>query len=447
QLLGDVQTERGRVLAMMGKLQEAQPVLEQAWRSGSKSAADAGYIFALDALRLGDEISAMRRFQLVAQKYPDTLSGRKARANTLLGNDDRPFGAAFTGFESFGYLPESAYQGMPKDTEWHGPKLEPKPMARQALLFLLAQQHDDGGFTDARYAYWPDTQITPNVWVAITAIACTALLEYRYVFLDLTPRIDEALRRGERYISDDKHLAHGQNEECYSDAYRLLYFARKTMKADPAVRQQLIAQMNELAQQAAQVQKDSGFFAHEYENAFCTGAVLWGVLAAKGAGATVPPELTDKGAAALLSARTKQGGFTYGGAASNGQGSGLKDASARMPVCEGALFALGRSDPDKVKFALDNFWQYMKNIERVRRNDFHSDGELGGFFFFHGVFHASEVVKLLPEDQRGPHWQKFVELLQQIPEMDGSFLDSHELGRSYGTAMALLTLKNATTFE
>ena len=33
-------------------------------------------------------------------------------------------------------------------------------------------------------------------------------------------------------------------------------------------------------------------------------------------------------------------------------------------------------------------------------------------------------------------------VLQRIPEMDGSFVDSHEIGRSYGTAMALLTLAN-----
>ena len=115
-----------------------------------------------------------------------------------------------------------------------------------------------------------------------------------------------------------------------------------------------------------------------------------------------------------------------------------------MPVCEGTLFQVGRSDLDKVRFALLTFWDNMSHLEGVRRNDFHSDGELGGFFFFHAVFHASETARLLPAEEQPAQWQKFVALLQQIPEMDGSFLDSHELGRSYGTAMALLTLRNAT---
>jgi hypothetical protein len=60
------------------------------------------------------------------------------------------------------------------------------------------------------------------------------------------------------------------------------------------------------------------------------------------------------------------------------------------------------------------------------------------------VFHASEVVRLLPGTEQDAHWQRFTALLQQIPELDGSHLDSHELGRSYGTAMALLTLANCT---
>ncbi len=202
--------------------------------------------------------------------------------------------------------------------------------------------------------------------------------------------------------------------------------------------------MNEVVAAAAGVQKDSGFFAHEYENAFATGAVGQTALAAKSAGAEVPAEMLDKVASALISARFKNGAFVYGGAAGTGHETGLKDAAGRMPVCEGVLLQLGRSDLDKVRFALQNFWDHVQNLEGVRRNDFHSDGELGGFFFFHAVFHAAETVRLLPEAERAPHWQRFLKLLREIPELDGSFLDSHELGRSYGTAMALLTLREAT---
>jgi hypothetical protein len=448
RLLGDVQTERGLLLTMQGRLLDAQPVLEAAWRGTGDRADEAGYWYALNALHLGDETGAMRRFALVAERFPATPFGKRARANTALGPDDRPVGAAFTGFENVRYLPETAYQGMPNDTAWNGPALQPKDLARQALEFLLEQQRDDGGFTDARYAYWPNSQITPNVWVAITAIALTALYEYEGTFADLRPRIERALQRGEAFAFDPKRLNRGANEDCYADAYRLLYLSRRAADADPAARAQWIARMNEIVQQAATRQKASGFWAHEYENAFATGAVLQELIAARASGATVPAEVTDKGATALISARFKNGTFVYGGSANqDGRPTGLKDACGRMPVCEASLLVLGRSDLDKLRFALNNFWDSMQNLEGVRRNDFHSDGELGGFFFFHAVFHASEAVKFLPEDERAPHWQKFVALLQKIPEMDGSFVDSHEFGRSYGTGMALLILHSAARFE
>jgi hypothetical protein len=34
-----------------------------------------------------------------------------------------------------------------------------------------------------------------------------------------------------------------------------------------------------------------------------------------------------------------------------------------------------------------------------------------------------------------------VEHVMKIGEWDGTWIDSHEMGKSYGTAMALLTLK------
>lgn len=443
EAFGDAICEEGLLLSMLGRPLEAQAVLEGAWRCVGTRRAEAEYLFALNTLRLGDEGAAMLRFQLAAQRYPDTLFGRRARANSTIGPDDRPLGAAFTGFESIVYLPESAYQGLPKDTTWQGERRSPAAIARAGTEFLLQQQRDDGGFSDSRYAYWPDSKITPNVWVAITAIAMTALWEHRAAHPDLQGRIDSALRRGEAYLLEPKHMDREVNETCYADAYRLMYFTRRARASSGEERAALVGKMNRIVQAAAQAQKASGFWAHEYENAFATGAVLQEVLAAKAAGATVPTEMTDKAAAALLTARTKNGAYVYGGAADARSAGSLKDAAARMPVCEGSLLVLGRSDLDRVRFALQNFWDHMQRLETVRRNDFHSDGELAGFFFFHALFHTTEMVPLLPPEEQTIHWQRIVDLVQRIPEMDGSFLDSHELGRSYGTAMALLVLHNA----
>ena len=51
-------------------------------------------------------------------------------------------------------------------------------------------------------------------------------------------------------------------------------------------------------------QEKSGFFAHEYPNAFCTAAMLWALLEAQEAGAEVPEKILMQGVSALLSARS-----------------------------------------------------------------------------------------------------------------------------------------------
>jgi hypothetical protein len=62
--------------------------------------------------------------------------------------------------------------------------------------------------------------------------------------------------------------------------------------------------------------------------------------------------------------------------------------------------------------------------------------------FMHSLYHTSEAIRLLPEERAKAERQKMRERLLGHPEIDGTFLDSEELGRSYGTAMALLILAN-----
>ena len=54
---------------------------------------------------------------------------------------------------------------------------------------------------------------------------------------------------------------------------------------------------------------------------------------------------------------------------------------------------------------------------------------------------AAEAVRLVEDrEQRARWWKQLRALTLAIPELDGCFIDSHELGRVYGTAMGLLTL-------
>jgi hypothetical protein len=427
--------ERGRVLNRLGRFEEARRVLTEAVRGDDP---EAHYELALALLALGDESAAQRRFALLAQRWPDSLAGRRALANVELGDDELPRGAAFAGFENVVHLPASAYGLGARDTRWRGEAPTPEAIAERGVRFLLRMQRDHGGWTDARYAYWPDPSITPNTWIAISALAARALLEHR----DVDPAaVDAALVAAEAFLFDRNRLNRGANEDVYADAYRIEFLVRR-MELDPRLRPQCEERIAALVAAAEARQDERGFHAHEYPNAFCTAAMLQAFLAARRSGLAVADDVLARGCDALLSARPANGAFVYGGSAGAGEDGSLKDAAARMPLCEAVLFELGRGDASHLAFALDNYWEHAERLETVRRNDFHSDGELAGFFFSHGLYHTSATLRLVPDEVAAHHRRRLLEVVQHVPEIDGAFVDSHEFGKSYATAMALLVLAN-----
>jgi hypothetical protein len=386
----------------------------------------------------------MRRFAKIAQQDRDGLYGHRADVNLLVGIDDGlSLGAPMFGYERLAWLPAGAYAELPEDTAWHGEPFTDAQMIDNCVRAILAQQRADGGWNDSRYAYCPDARITPNVWVAITALCCQALLRHRANFTD-QDLIDQALQRGEAFLLDPSRLNRGRNEDVYADAYRLLFLAHR-WRSDPDSerREELRAAMFRIIAEAQLRQKAAGFWAHEYSNAFCTAAMVQGLLAAQRVGLTIPDQMLSRAKTALMSARSPDGSFSYGGAARGKPRPGnLKNASTRMPMCEGALHALGASDGERLLFAFDNFWQHYSTIEGVRNTDFHSDGQVAGFMFMHALYHTSEVIAQLPAVRAGLERAKLRAKLREYPEIDGTFLDSEELGRSYGSAMALLILAN-----
>jgi hypothetical protein len=103
------------------------------------------------------------------------------------------------------------------------------------------------------------------------------------------------------------------------------------------------------------------------------------------------------------------------------------------------LFAR-RGTRKEVAEALDNYWKHYSRLDQVRTCDFHSDGELAGFFFFHNTYNSIVAFKALEQDRQEPHRKRFLEEIVRLPEIDGAFVDSHELGKAYATGMALLCL-------
>lgn len=426
--------ERGRVHLAAGRCEEAARQLSLARRG--QRAAEALYHLGLAQTFLGRHQDARRSWRWATGHEEDPHAWRAA-ANLLSGRDLTPVGPAPHGFED-PFLPAQESYARP-DTALPVAGGEERQLARRAVDYLLRIQRADGGWKDSRYAYWMSPDLTPNVWVAATALSCAALLDWR----ELDPgRIDAAIEKGEAYIFDEDHMARGSNEEVYAEAFKLLYLVRRheTLPADSEQRAALVERMEAVAERLRSIQDDQGFWAHEYPNAFCTAAAMDALRQARRLGATVPQVMLIKGAEALLGIRSeKTGAYAYSGGRPP---SSPKDSMARSPICEAVILWAGHEAgaPEKVAAALETFREHFPRLHRVRHCDFHTDGELAGFFYWHGLYLTATALEALPPDQRGDHRDLLLEEVRRVGELDGSFVDSHELGKSYGTAMGLMTL-------
>lgn len=417
----EADVEAGRVLLAMNRIDEAKKSLAGGLKS--KRGDEALYYLGLAEYWTGGDPDD--RWRELIGKHPDSPWAARAAVNFVKDVDTYRKGGSVHGFEDVFWAPDEAYAGL-RGTRLPRDRKDVADVARRGVEFLLRAQRADGGWTDSRYCYWPNQEITPNVWVAATALAATALLEYR----DLAPeRIDAALAKAEQYLADDKHLNPGKNEECYAQSFKLLYYLKRGDKEKVAATARLLGAL----------QDADGWFSHEYPNPFATAAGLHALEEAVAAGVDVDSALITKAADALESTRGEGGAQAY----SKGRPpSGLKDSMARIVQCDSTLLRADRLTLNDVRNAFDTFWRYRDNLETIRVCDFHSDGELGGFFVLHSLFFTSEAIRVLPDEERVEHYNALKDWLLAIPEFDGSFLDSHELGKSYGTAMGLLTLKN-----
>jgi hypothetical protein len=146
--------------------------------------------------------------------------------------------------------------------------------------------------------------------------------------------------------------------------------------------------------------------------------------------------------ASLLACRSDDGSFSYGQTRSGRRPGGNHVRSAgRMPLCEAALFVFGRSDRKRLTHAFEVAFRHHDEIEKSRKYDDHAGAHrYGGFFFWYDMLGRRMGMDLLG-DAAAQFRRQQLEIVLSIAEIDGCFVDSHELGRSYGTAMALLCLE------
>jgi hypothetical protein len=355
------------------------------------------------------------------------------------------WGPFVRGFEFHRELPDSAYAAGTKSRGSAAPSgaYSETELWQRSTEFLLAMQSDNGGWFDSDYDFGGADSL-PNVYVAVSALCGSALLDARQRLPKLQSKIDVAIEKAAKYCSDTTSMNLVDRDEIlWAHAYRVRFFS-KLVQSSGEAKAKYTAALTVAVADLESIQTKRGGWYHEYSNPFVTATALSALKRASSAGAKLDESKIKAGVKSLSADRYENGAYPYSSSRSDNAGKqGKIPASAgRMPLCELALLQWNASDDEKLQSALTAAFRHHEYLQVSYKYDDHTSTlAYGGFFFWYDMRGRAEALTFLSNENAQKQFAiKHRALVMELPELDGCFVDSHELGRCYGTAMALLTL-------
>jgi hypothetical protein len=318
-------------------------------------------------------------------------------------------------------------------------------VAREGAAHLVRWQRSDGRWTDLSFTWRFDPKADrANSEYAVTALCARALRGWRALEVE---GADAALERAERVLRDPGYLSPFPFMKVYAATFALDYWLQAARDAEGDRRKEASDIAARWLPSVLELQGTGGGWASIYTATFTTAPVLEVLAEAKRMGLEVPERPLREGLLGLLGSRTKEGTFSYEiGGALRGWGSSPEGSAARNPLCEWACFRVGGSDAEKLEGALEGFMGHRHLLEKGRYHWGTHDMKnhtIAPYYYLHGHYYASEALRALPEGPRRADWREaLLEAMVRGTEVDGSYVDMLCLGKSYGTAMGLLTLRN-----
>ncbi len=390
--------------------------------------------------RSGKHEQATDVWRAASEQFPDDPLAWKLAAEA------EGFGPFVRGFEVYDVLPEQLLQAAASEralTSAAPAQIYPEPEVwERSVSYLLAMQRSDGGWRDSDYDFG-GTDSLPNVHVAVSALCGLALIEAEKKLPHRAAEIQAAVEQAIRFVNEASNYNRSDRDELtWALAYRVQFLAQACVTR-PTLRADLQSAVRDLEQ----FQSPAGGWFHEYRNPFVSGTALVALAHARDAGAAIDEAQLNKGLQSLRGERMGNGAFPYssgrgGGGAREGRLVDIQASVGRMPICELALWHWGASEQDLLEASVARSLEYHALLQKALKYDDHTDHmAYGGFFFWYGVYGRGLAIALLTDAPRRTAFARQQrELILALPEIDGCFVDSHELGRCYGTAMALLSL-------
>ena len=123
----------------------------------------------------------------------------------------------------------------------------------------------------------------------------------------------------------------------------------------------------------------------------------------------------------------------------------MQGACARSAIAELALYRAGRSDLNRLRLAIDGFFDesnWREQLKRKSQQDTHKKPYgIAPYYFFYGHTYAALAVEHLPAAERPKYRSRMQNLLWRTLEKHGGWNDRvFPRTESYSTAMAVLSL-------
>jgi hypothetical protein len=387
----------------------------------------------------GDEVAAEAIWRRLIQDSADSPWAAKAAAEL------ESHGPLTHGFEiPWSPLPDSLRRGQAvAGTQASEGAFTPAQLATSAVRYFATQQRSHGGFVDSRYDFG-GTDSLPNVWTAITALAGLAALELQRgseeEVRDVARRISA---RALDYVEDEKHLAlEDRDELIWAHIYCARFGVGVLERGAPECADRARSLVQRSVAGIVTLQPESGAWFHEYANPFVIASCLLALAEARRVDVLAPQAVIDRGVLALLRCRAENGAYSYGYSERGKPRAAVEGGVGRMPHAELALLRSGHGSPEAMQRAIEASFEWHDELAKVRKYDDHASRHgYGGFFFWFDVLARTEAIAALADGEfRSRCVGRQRAQILALPEIDGCFVDSHELGRVYGTAMAHLCL-------
>lgn len=204
--------------------------------------------------------------------------------------------------------------------------------------------------------------------------------------------------------------------------------------------------------------RDPGSETPSATSGFMTPACLQTLYEAKAMGYPVDDQVVTRGLNALELCRTSDGNFAYSAMKqARMQSKMIPGAIGRMVASESALFLAGRSDPAKLKVAVEDFIRYWGDLEKRRaKNGTHLPPYgVAPYYFWYAHYHAAQAVEMLCASERAAGARSQCDtlrtqlnwLLWQTRSPEGTWNDRvFPRSAAYGSAMAVMSVMMPETF-